>query len=271
MAKKNKRVERKTQQKRMIPAWIWMVMGSFMTLMIGAFLYLWQPFKSLDNKPDPQDGYTEKPTTKKEEFKDTVKSQSEKTAEEKPAQAVKDDTKNVTDKKTDQEDYEFYEILPEQELTPIPDDVVDLQPEDNKPKVGKSDVTIKTDKLNKFETYDGGEAIDEWQDTENKNKTNAKNNDAKVNDPIEELLTGKKSNFILQINSYGSAEEADKRRAEVLLAGIDARVIKTPLDGDSYLYQVISNEYQTREDVFTAQERLKSSGIDSIIVERKQK
>ncbi|MFP3366797.1 SPOR domain-containing protein, partial [Pseudoalteromonas sp. SIMBA_148] len=32
--------------------------------------------------------------------------------------------------------------------------------------------------------------------------------------------------YILQINSFSDADEADRRRAQVLMAGVDARVIK---------------------------------------------
>ena len=76
--------------------------------------------------------------------------------------------------------------------------------------------------------------------------------------------------YILQINSFSDADEADRRRAQVLMAGVDARVIKNTTGNGLPIYQVISRPLNNRQAVTTAQQRLQNNGIDSIIVEQRR-
>ena len=76
--------------------------------------------------------------------------------------------------------------------------------------------------------------------------------------------------YILQINSFSDADEADRRRAQVLMAGVDARVVKNTTGNGLPIYQVISRPLNNRQAVTTAQQRLQNNGIDSIIVEQRR-
>lgn len=279
-AKKPKGVESNTQ-KRLIPAWIWMIVGSLLTLTFVAFLYLLQPFKSTSDEKEPLDGLTAKTQSTQTET-DDIKSDGIKS--EQPNNGHANKTKlNTSD------GYEFYDLLPEQEVTPIPDDVVVLQP-DNEKKVTntKADVTIapknkpkpvqKTQpKISETTQVKTQKADNPKADTDNqkvsseKPQTDATSDvqvDTDSNDPIEQIIE-EETSFILQINSYGTAEEADRRRAEVLLAGIDAQVLKSTMGDGAVLYQVVSKAYDSKKHVFLAQERLKASGIDALVVERR--
>ena len=64
--------------------------------------------------------------------------------------------------------------------------------------------------------------------------------------------------------------EADRRRAQVLMAGVDAKVVKNTTGNGLPIYQVISRSMTTRQEVTSAQQRLQNNGIDSIIVEQRR-
>ena len=66
------------------------------------------------------------------------------------------------------------------------------------------------------------------------------------------------------------ADEADRRRAQVLMAGVDARVVKNTTGNGLPIYQVISRPMNNRQAVTTAQQRLQNNGIDSSIVEQRR-
>ncbi len=90
-----------------------------------------------------------------------------------------------------------------------------------------------------------------------------------VNKPANKNKSAIKS-YILQINSYNSAQEADKRRAQVFMAGVDARVIKSTSNNRT-VYQVVSKAMSSPAEVLRIQQRLHKNGIDSLIVEQRRK
>ena len=73
----------------------------------------------------------------------------------------------------------------------------------------------------------------------------------------------------MQIRSYKNAEEADKKRAEVLMAGIEAQVIRTKDPSGVELYRVISTPMNSRAAAIEAERQLSESGIDALIVEQR--
>ncbi len=96
-------------------------------------------------------------------------------------------------------------------------------------------------------------------------KTDVK--DAKA---VKNKQPSNKKSYILQINSYDEASQADKRRAQVLMAGVDAKVIKK-VNGGSTVYQVVSTAMNKPSDVLKSQRLLQKNGIDSLIVEQRHK
>ena len=251
---------------------LWMFVGAVLTLMIGVFLYLSPLFNF-----SPADS----------------------TAGNDPDRQVEP----RVDTDTDNSDYEFYDILPNQEMATIPDenidetgdngsgsigafepDVVVTQPENNsasrnddtgnfgisenttiEPSRGNNagaannsdDIVIVEEEA----TYDGAPA------TGNSGANRANNAGASTASvqPAKPAAT-----YILQINSFGDADEADRRRAQVLMAGVDAKVVKNTTGNGLPIYQVISRPMNNRQAVTTAQQRLQNNGIDSIIVEQRR-
>lgn len=285
--KKPEGVEKK-KQRRGISAVVWMFMGSLLTLMIGVFLYLWQPFKAPGDTVAPNDG-------RAVNNQDSDSGSSSTTS----ASSGRNSNAQSTSNQTDDNDYQFYDLLPEQEVTPIPDQSIPVQ-NDNTSKQ-RADVTLKlpTEEFDNDQTYSPADTYDgepsttqaPTESTQNDSASSDHNSEGsssstnKPVDPIENIINqteetvknavvegiqkSKKASYILQINSFNTAEEADKRRAEVLLAGIDANVVKKTNNGET-MYQVISESYDSKTGVFMAQQRLQSSGIDAFVVERKK-
>jgi len=256
---------------------LWMFVGAVLTLMIGVFLYLSPLFNF---SPAGSGESTD--------------------ADRQVQQRVNTDTDNG--------DYEFYDILPNQEMATIPDedfgegssssqsgqitdfepDVVVNQPENTTPSnndagnFGISEsTTIEPSRSNNANnaanssndddiviveedaTYDGTPAANNTGAAANRaNTANASNASIQPAKPA--------ATYILQINSFGDADEADRRRAQVLMAGVDAKVVKNTTSNGLPIYQVISRPMNNRQAVATAQQRLQNNGIDSIIVEQRR-
>ncbi|MGM8889199.1 SPOR domain-containing protein, partial [Psychrobacter sp. 1U2] len=114
-------------------------------------------------------------------------------------------------------------------------------------------------------TYDGTTPTSNNGNSNSTNRANNANSGTASIQPAKPATT-----YILQINSFGDADEADRRRAQVLMAGVDARVVKNTTGNGLPIYQVISRPMNTRQAVTTAQQRLQNNGIDSIIVEQRR-
>jgi cell division protein FtsN len=294
LAKKPKgaTVKRKTSS---VSGLLWMFVGAILTLMIGLFIYL-SPF--FDFSPT---GST----------------------------SVSDPNRQVeprVDTDTDNSDYEFYDILPNQEMATIPDedigeagndqlgDISDFEPDavvtqpensvsnDDIGNVGVADGTVLEPSrgtsnngaaanddnditiIEENTTYDGttpassnsgNNSNSSSSNSSSGNSSTSKNNGAQSRPSNANAGTasvqraGPATTYILQINSFGNADEADRRRAQVLMAGVDARVVKNMTGNDLPIYQVISRPMNNRQAVANAQQRLQNNGIDSIIVEQR--
>lgn len=209
---------------------LWMFVGAMIAVMVGVFLYLSPLFDGfkVDVDVNPSVAVQPLPTTS-----------------EQP------------------ESYEFYEVLPKREFQMGRSVVGEKTEEVAVASSVKPDVVVNADKATKVitsaekvDTQNQGVAIVEEETTYD-------GDDAKDNIKIS---TTKKS-YILQIRSYDNPEEADLMRAEVMMAGVDARVIKR-MDNGMEIYQVVSNVMNASE-VSHASRRLKDNGIDALIVEQK--
>lgn len=232
-----------------------MLIGGVLTLVIGFFLYLWNPFNQGKNEP----------------VSDTA------TVTQKPK--ADSSTSN----------YEFYDLLPEQKTTGLPNQAISDRAEETvnaniKPDVvinakSTSAITKKTDKTVTAKTSQDKATsstakTEKTDDTKTTTVTTVKN---PLDNETTQTKQGKGSitlvetnrRFILQINSYKTAEEADKRRAQVLIAGVDAQIVKKGLTDGTIIYQVISRPMMSEQAVAEAQNRLQDNGIDSLIVEQR--
>ena len=251
---------------------LWMFVGAVLTLMIGVFLYL----SPLFNFSPAGSGDATDPDRQVQQRVDTD---------------------------TDNGDYEFYDILPNQEMATIPDedfgegsgsqsgqitdfepDVIVNQPESTTPgandagNFGISESTTiepnRGNNANNAANNNDDDIVIVEEDATYDGTPAASNTGAATNKPSAGTASIQPAKpaatYILQINSFGDADEADRRRAQVLMAGVDARVVKNTTGNGLPIYQVISRPMSNRQAVATAQQRLQNNGIDSIIVEQRR-
>lgn len=185
-------------KKPLIPKWLGMLVAILAILCVGVMLMLWQPWQPVPAKNQvTSDHYQEEDTNK---------------------------------------DYRFYDLLPKQQVTPIPEQAV---PET---KQQGNVVIIESPKP-----------------------------ETTTEDPITitstEPTASVQASYILQVRSYPDPDSADARRAEIILNGLSADVIKTVENGQTW-YRVFSGPYDSQDAALAAQQTLQHSGIDSIVIKR---
>ena len=185
-------------KKPLIPKWLGMLVAILAILCVGVMLMLWQPWQPVPAKNQvTSDHYQEEDTNK---------------------------------------DYRFYDLLPQQQVTPIPEQAV---PET---KQQGNVVIIESPKP---------ETTTEDPITITSTETTA---------PVQ-------ASYILQVRSYPDPDSADARRAEIILNGLSADVVKTVENGQTW-YRVFSGPYDSQDAALAAQQTLQHSGIDSIVIKR---
>jgi cell division protein FtsN len=152
-------------KKPLIPKWLGMLVAILAILCVGVMLMLWQPWQPVPAKNQvTSDHYQEEDTNK---------------------------------------DYRFYDLLPQQQVTPIPEQAV---PET---KQQGNVVIIESPKP-----------------------------ETTTEDPITitstEPTAPDQASYILQVRSYPDPDSADARRAEIILNGLSADVIKTVENGQTW-------------------------------------
>ena len=134
-------------------------------------------------------------------------------------------------------DYRFYDLLPQQQVTPIPDQAVPETQTQQQPVIVEAP---------------------------------AQSNEVNVGvDGSEQTATPvpAQPEYILQVRSYDDPDAADARRAEIILNGLSADVVQSTEGGKTW-YRVISGPYDSQNAAVIAQQTLQHSGIDSIVVKR---
>lgn len=186
---------------QLVPTWLWTVFGIIFGLTCLALLYLWQPWQ-----PTPHGSTSSVDSTA------------------------------ATDKPTDSgkpADFQFYDLLPKQQVTPVPTQTVpDVVPDDPTAPIIENSTT---------DSSDSG------------------------SNTTEATKTKTSQHYMLQVNSFQSADEADKQRASVLLAGLPADVRHTTSDGQEW-YRVVSGPFNSKNEALKAQRQLQDSGIDALVV-----
>lgn len=180
-------VENSTAQESIVvPSWLGLVLCLLLMIFLVLIIFTWKPWKPVTN--------TESLTAS--------------------ADLVTQSNKEMN------QDYQFYDLLPKQQVTPIPAQAI--------PK--------NTDNDNKKEVI-----IDDGSKT-----------------------SAEQQKYILQIKSFSDPDQADSKRAEIILSGINANVVVSN-DGKQIWYRVVSEPYSSIHAAKSAQQTLKNSGIDSIV------
>jgi cell division protein FtsN len=186
-------------KKPLIPKWLGMLVAILAILCVGVMLMLWQPWQPVPAKNQvTSDHYQEEDTNK---------------------------------------DYRFYDLLPQQQVTPIPEQAV---PETKQ----QGNVVIIESPKPETTTLESAANITETEET-----------------------APALPSYILQVRSYPDPDSADARRAEIILNGLSADVVKTVENGQTW-YRVFSGPYDSQDAALAAQQTLQHSGIDSIVIKR---
>ncbi|TCB76064.1 SPOR domain-containing protein [Acinetobacter sp. ANC 4173] len=188
-------------KKPLIPAWLGTLVVILIVLSFAVALMLWKPWAPVQPKNQVTSEHYQEDTNK---------------------------------------DYRFYDLLPQQQVTPIPEQAIP-------------------------ENKDSGAVVivEAPQAEQAASSTATDSDEAQINaTPVERTPS-----YILQVRSYPDPDSADARRAEIILNGLSADVVKT-VEGGKTWYRVVSGPYDSQEAAVIAQQTLQHSGIDSIVVKR---
>ncbi|PJI34900.1 MULTISPECIES: SPOR domain-containing protein [Acinetobacter] len=136
-------------------------------------------------------------------------------------------------------DYRFYDLLPQQQVTPIPEQAVPETKSQN------AVVIVEAPRPEVPEPVANPEPGLE----------------------ASEAPVAAPASYILQVRSFDDPDQADARRAEIILNGLSADVVRSVENGKVW-YRVVSGPYDSAEAAIIAQQTLQNSGIDSIVVKR---
>ncbi|WP_416040790.1 SPOR domain-containing protein [Acinetobacter lactucae] len=188
-------------KKPLIPKWLGTLVAILAVLCIAVMLMLWKPWQPVPAKNQiTSEHYQEEDTNK---------------------------------------DYRFYDLLPQQQVTPIPEQAIP-------------------------ESKNQGTAMI----VEAPSTTQPAASESLGIDTDQSATIPQQPTYILQVRSYNDPDQADARRAEIILNGLSADVVKSTENGQTW-YRVISGPYDTQDAALAAQQTLQHSGIDSIVIKRK--
>lgn len=74
--------------------------------------------------------------------------------------------------------------------------------------------------------------------------------------------------YILQAGSFRSNEDADRRRAQILLLGLDAKVESVQANGDLW-HRVYVGPFQSHNTLSSARAKLIGEAIDTLVIRQK--
>ena len=204
---------------------LWMFIGAIIAVMIGVFLYLsplFEGYRKVDVNPEVK------------------------------VEPLANDSDTKAGK-----DYEFYDILPKRKFqgseSGLGDETEELEVQPRPAQKSSPDVVVSAKKsaedaditiVEGDDTYDGDNGDERVVAQKTRSKTSKTEDADKEIDKIQ--ISANKVSYILQIRSYKNAEEADKKRTEVLMAGIEAQVIRTKDPSGVELYRVISTPMNSR-------------------------
>ncbi|ENW85755.1 MULTISPECIES: SPOR domain-containing protein [Acinetobacter] len=136
-------------------------------------------------------------------------------------------------------DYRFYDLLPQQQVTPIPEQAV--------PEAKRQDTVVIVE-APRPEVPEAAASTEPGLE-------------------VSEAPVAASVSYILQVRSFDDPDQADARRAEIILNGLSADVVRSVENGKVW-YRVVSGPYDSADAALIAQQTLQHSGIDSIVVKR---
>ncbi len=90
-----------------------------------------------------------------------------------------------------------------------------------------------------------------------------------VEEYLQESTADPETEYLLQAGAFRNAEDADRRRAAILLLDLQARTLRVTRQGESW-HRVLVGPFANRGSVRDAQVRLLEEEIDSIVLKTRR-
>lgn len=233
--------------------WLLVGFGVSVGAVIASGLFMWQPWQPVQ--------------TKKEEA--TASS------------SVSNTANPSTADKTGDPKFDFYDLLPNQEVTttqaPPTETITPTTPtkvytpkaetKTDKPKDKNIDQDKEAEKAKKAKEKAKAKAEAEKQQTLAKQKAEAE----KVKKILENEKAKDTVRYTLQAGSFKNKADADRRRATAALSGLPVKVQKVTVKEGEEWYRVVVGPFTGKENTKEARQTLQSEGIDSLMVKHDKK
>ena len=92
---------------------------------------------------------------------------------------------------------------------------------------------------------------------------------SKAADQPQDAAAAESEQLFLQVGSFRSAQEAERRRGQIKALGLNAKVEEVIANADTW-YRVQAGPFTSREQLSKAREQLKAAGIESLLLKQKQ-
>ena len=224
--------KRKPQSnKRSVPGWLWGLGG----LAIGLFVALIVNLELNTDSEDLDGILNGEPTRKTTDGSGDNGNDRERTADGPDASTP---SQSEDSKKPE---FEFYKVLPEQEVAVPSNDGTAADRERSAADSPTGDGRVEPAPTPPSESADSATAQGE----------------------------GSVTNLVLQAGSFQELGAADRMKAELALLGVEARIESASLEGGETWHRVRAGPYSDQKRVNELRQRLRSNDIDTIILTRK--
>ncbi len=107
-------------------------------------------------------------------------------------------------------------------------------------------------------------------DTGTRKSTDSKPADTARDSKPQSGTRSSNERYLLQAGSFRRNEDADRRRAELILKGFEASIQSVDLDSGDSWHRVMIGPYDNLNAMHRAQDQLASNGIETLPIKMKQ-
>ncbi len=224
---RRKTSSRRTASGRSLPGWVWGLAGLGVGLGVAYLVHL----HHTEGGPEQVARLFEEP------------------ARERQA----DDT--PTESKKDKPRFEFYRLLPEQEVEVPSEDGGGETPNTRRRKRPEPEPQPNREPV---DTPDSGQRATAASDDESGDNAES----------VASANAGGNQRYLLQAGSFRNAADADRMKAKLALLGVEVRIQKVELAGGELWHRVRIGPYGERARVNRIRQRLQDNGVETILLKR---
>ena len=218
-----------------LPSWLLVGFGVSVGAVIASGLFMWQPWRPVQPKTEPTATVQTTPET------------------------------STTDKTSDPK-FDFYDLLPSQEVTTTQAPPTETTTSTTPAKVDAPKVEAKTDKPKETDL-----ASEKAQAEKAKVLAKQKAEAEKAKKEKEAEKAKDTVRYTLQAGSFKNKADADRRRATAALSGLPVKVQKVTVKEGEEWYRVVVGPFTGKENAKDARQTLQGEGIDSLMIKQDKK